>query len=75
MTVALRRAAPDDYDVVLAGEIVGRICRMKADRQLWRWMIRLWAQPPVICRPKAAFRAMRRDDRCRSKPKREAGPP
>jgi hypothetical protein len=29
---------PDDYDVIQAGEIVGRIYRMKADRELWRWM-------------------------------------
>jgi hypothetical protein len=34
-----------DYDVIQAGEIVGRIYRMKADRELWRWMIRLWAPP------------------------------
>jgi hypothetical protein len=46
MTLALRRAATDDYDVTQAGEIVGRIYRMKADRELWRWMIRLWAPPP-----------------------------
>jgi hypothetical protein len=46
MTLALRRAAPDDYDVIQEGEIVGRIYRMKADRELWRWMIRLWAPPP-----------------------------
>jgi hypothetical protein len=29
-----------DYDVIQAGEIVGRIYRMKADRELWRWTIR-----------------------------------
>ena len=46
MTHALRRAGPDDYDVIHDGEIVGRIYRMKADRELWRWMIRLWARPP-----------------------------
>jgi hypothetical protein len=35
--LARRHVLPDDYDVVdIAGEIVGRICRMKADRQLWR---------------------------------------
>ena len=27
MTLAFRRAAPDDYDVIQAGEIVGRIYR------------------------------------------------
>jgi len=37
---------PDDYDVIQEGEIVGRIYRMKADRELLRWMIRLWAPPP-----------------------------
>ena len=46
MTLALRRAAPEDYDVIQEGEIVGRIYRMKADRELWRWTIRLWAPPP-----------------------------
>ena len=46
MTLALRRAAPDDYDETDDGEIVGRIYRMKADRELWRWTIRLWAPPP-----------------------------
>jgi hypothetical protein len=46
MTLALRRTGPDDYDVIQAGEIVGRIYRMKADRELWRWTIRLWAPPP-----------------------------
>ena len=45
-TLALRRAALDDYDVIQDGEIVGRIYRMIADRELWRWMIRLWAPPP-----------------------------
>ena len=38
MTLALRGAAPDDYDVSHDGEIVGRIYRMKADRELWRRM-------------------------------------
>ena len=38
MTFALRRAAQDDYDVLQDGEIVERIYRMKADRELWRWM-------------------------------------
>jgi hypothetical protein len=45
-TLALRRAAPDDYDVIQEGEIVGRIYRMRADPELWRWMIRLWVPPP-----------------------------
>ena len=45
MTLALRRAGPDDYDVIQAGETVGRLYRMKADRELWRWMIRLWEPP------------------------------
>jgi hypothetical protein len=31
VTLALRRAAPDDYDVMQDDEIVGRIYRMKAD--------------------------------------------
>jgi hypothetical protein len=31
--------------VIHDGETVGRIYRMKADRELWRWMIRLWAPP------------------------------
>jgi hypothetical protein len=44
VTLALRRSAPDDYDVTHAGEIVGRIYRMKADRELWRWG--LWEPPP-----------------------------
>ena len=38
MTLALRRTGPDDFDVIHDGEIVGRIYRMKADRELWRWM-------------------------------------
>ena len=46
MTLALRRSGPDDYDVICDSETVGRIYRMKADRELWRWMIRLWALPP-----------------------------
>ena len=46
MTFALRRGAQDDYDVLQDGEIVERIYRMKADRELWRWMIRLWEPPP-----------------------------
>jgi len=65
MTLALRRAAPDDYDVMQDGEIIGRIYRMKADRELWRWMIRLWAPPPgpsgglsaTLDEAMAAFRA------------------
>jgi hypothetical protein len=40
MTHARRRAGTGDYDVIQEGEIVGRIYRMKADRELWRWMIR-----------------------------------
>ena len=46
MTLVLRRGGPDDYDVIYDGETVGRIYRMKADRELWRWTIRLWAPPP-----------------------------
>jgi hypothetical protein len=46
MTLALHRGGPDDYDVIYDGETVGRIYRMKADRELWRWTIRLWAPPP-----------------------------
>ena len=38
MTFALRRGAQDDYDVLQDGEIVERVYRMKADRELWRWM-------------------------------------
>ena len=48
MTFAVRRAAQDDYDVLQDGEIVERIYRMKADRELRRWM------PPIagaIARP------------------------
>ena len=41
MTLALRRAAPDDYNVMRDDEIVGRVYRMKTDRELWRWMIRV----------------------------------
>jgi glucose/arabinose dehydrogenase len=48
MTLALRRAAPDDYDVIQAGEIAGRIYRMKADRELWRWMIPGLRKPPRV---------------------------
>jgi hypothetical protein len=36
MTLALHRRGPDDYDVIHDGETVGRIYRMKADRELWR---------------------------------------
>jgi hypothetical protein len=65
MTLALRRAGPDDYDVTETDEIVGRIYRMKADRELWRWMIRLWEPPPgpsgglsaTLDEAMAAFRA------------------
>ena len=46
MTLALRRTGPDDYNVIHDAEIVGRIYRMKADRELWRWTIRLWELPP-----------------------------
>jgi hypothetical protein len=46
MTLAPRPAGLDDYDVILDGEIVGRTYRMIGDRELWRWMIRLWAPPP-----------------------------
>ena len=45
MTPALRGVGPGDFDVIHDGEIVGRIYRMKADRELWRWMIRLWEPP------------------------------
>jgi hypothetical protein len=61
MTLALRRAATDDYDVTQAGEIVGRIYRMKADRELWRWMIPGLRAPTDVAttldEAKAAFRA------------------
>src|SRR5215471_7046685 len=46
MTLALRRLGPDDYDVMQDDEIVGRIYRRNNDRELWRWMIRLWEPPP-----------------------------
>jgi hypothetical protein len=46
MTLALRRAGPGDYDAIQDGEIFGCIYRIKADRELWHWMIRLWAPPP-----------------------------
>ena len=46
MTLALHRGGPDDYDVIHDGETVGRIYRMKADRELWRWMIRSWVPSP-----------------------------
>jgi hypothetical protein len=36
---------PDDYDVIHDGEIVGRIHRMNADRELWRWTMRGWDGP------------------------------
>ena len=57
MTLALHRGGPDDYDVIHDGETVGRIYRVKADRELWRWMIRLWAPAPGpsgggICHPR-----------------------
>jgi hypothetical protein len=63
--VALRRIQPDDYEVIHDGEIVGRIYRMKADRELWRWTIRLWDPPPgpsgglsrTLDEAMAAFRA------------------
>jgi hypothetical protein len=65
MTLALRRAGLDDYDVTQDGEIVGRIYRMQAARELWRWMIRLWDPPPgpsgglcaTLDEAMAAFRA------------------
>jgi hypothetical protein len=57
--LALRRTGPDDYDVIHDGEIVGRIYRMKADRELWRWMIRLW-EPPLG--PSGGLSAPRRSD-------------
>jgi hypothetical protein len=46
-------------------EIVGHIYRMKADRELWRWTIRLWHPPPgpsgglpnTLDEAMAAFRA------------------
>ena len=65
MTLAFRRAASDDYDLIQAGEIVGRIYRISADRELWRWVIRLWAPPPgpsggvanTLDEAMAAFRA------------------
>ena len=47
MSLPLRHAGLDDYDVIQDGEIVGRIYRMKADRELWRWTIRLWAPRPA----------------------------
>ena len=64
-TLALRRAGLDDYDVIQDGEIVGRIYRMSADRELWRWMIRLREPPPdpsgglsaTLDEAMAAFRA------------------
>jgi hypothetical protein len=37
----MTRRLPGDYDVIHEGEIVGRIYRMNAHRELWRWMIRL----------------------------------
>jgi hypothetical protein len=51
--------------VIHDGEIVGRIYRMKADRDPWRWTIKLWAPPPgpsggladTLDEAKAAFRA------------------
>jgi hypothetical protein len=30
---------PDDYDVIHESETVGRVYRIKADRELWRWTI------------------------------------
>jgi hypothetical protein len=65
MTLALRRAGLDDYDVTQDGEIVGRIYRMGVDHELWRWTIRLWAPPPgasggisaTLDEAMAAFRA------------------
>jgi hypothetical protein len=33
MTLGLRRGGTDDYDVIYDGETVGRIYRMKADRE------------------------------------------
>jgi hypothetical protein len=59
MTHALRGVGPGDFDVIHDGEIVGRIYRMKADRELWRWMIRLWARPPG---PRGGFSHPRRSD-------------
>jgi hypothetical protein len=59
------RAGLDDYDVMHDGETVGRMYRMNADREFWRWMIRLWAPPPganggisaTLDEAMAAFRA------------------
>jgi len=47
MTLALRRAAPDDT-TFQGDEIVGRIYRMNADRGLWRWMIRVVMRKELI---------------------------
>jgi hypothetical protein len=54
MTLALKRITrlngqpilPDDYDVIHGDEIVGRIYRINARRELWRWMIRLRVRGP-----------------------------
>ena len=44
MTLALRRAAPDDYDVIQTGEIIGRILRMNSTApELWLWTQIGWA--------------------------------
>jgi hypothetical protein len=67
MTLALRRTGPDDYDVIHDDETVGRIYRMNADRELWRWTIRLWepthgpsgGAADSLAEAKAAFRAAR----------------
>jgi hypothetical protein len=64
MTLALRRAGLDDYDVIHDGEIVGRIYRMIGDREL-ALDGRLWAPPPgpsggvsaTLDEAMAAFRA------------------
>jgi hypothetical protein len=36
MTLALRRTGLDDFDVIHDEEIVGRIYRMNADREIWQ---------------------------------------
>ena len=64
MTLAFHRGGPDDYDVIHDGETVGRIYRMKGDRELWRWKgcgLRLPVRAAGICHPRRGDGSLSRE--------------
>jgi hypothetical protein len=74
MTLALRRAAPDDYDVIQVDEIVGRIYRMNADGELWRWTDQVMGSNTRAAGwPIASTRPRRRSGRRGERPPSDAG--